>query len=380
MPAPDTDAHLERFGEGIRRFLARAGKAQHSSGVFDLRRRTLMGAYTYFDHLPWALGEIGRRITPEELGRAGRGLCGQPFGAQIHGLLWGYLIGRENELALGRPGGRLEDLATLVDWWARMMHAYRDDPVHLLPHEDDDRQPAADTDTVQRVLEQHGDDPGAAAEHAKVTAGLQLYNYVLRGEQRGTTNFHGPYEATVPGRVLVVEEFTRLRHDELPWSASPPVLPLDTVCAVLELNGVQPRFDLFQGMAADPADYRSRLTRSALVTLDDGASRRLIDAERVRIVNGCAAERPRLFRETLTWDSDFKIAYGAFHYLDFLMPFLSAASVGGDVEDEARRRFDRSVLERLRFVADTDPVPVWTRLFADPDRLFTPASAEVAHG
>lgn len=378
----DSDAILDRFGEAIRRFLTRAGKAQHSSGLFDLRRRTLMGAYAYLDHLPWALDVLAAHTTPEELGRAGRGLCGQPFGAQIHGLLWGYLIGRENELALGRAAGGADDLARLADWWRRMMAAYRADAVHLLPHEDGERQPAADPALVRSALEQHGCEAADLPELSQVTAGLQLYNYVLRGEQRGTTNFHGPYPAEAPGRVLVVEEFTRLRHDELPWSADPPVLPVDTVCAVLELEGVALRFDLFQGMAADPPEYRSRLRRAALVTCDDGDPRVLAPDEQEGVVAACAAERPRLFRAMLEWDADYKIAYGAYHYLDFLMPFLDAAGVGEPVKEEARRRFDATVQRRLREVADTDPVPVWTRLFDEPARMFTPlgAPAEMAHG
>jgi hypothetical protein len=378
----ETDALIERFGEGIRRFLSRAGKAQHSSGIFDLRRRTLMGCYAYFDHLPWALRVLGEHTTPEAIGRHGRGLCGQPFGAQIHGLLWGYLVGRENELALGRPGGDSADLVVVVDWWQRMMRAYRGDEVHLLPHEDADRQPAAPASLVRRVLAEHGRDPAEIEDQAQVTAGLQLYNYVLRGEQRGTTNFHGPYPAREPGRVLLVEEFTRLAGDELPWSADPPVMPLDTVCAILELDDVELRFDLFQGMAAEPPDYRSRLRRVALLTCDDGPPRELSAEERRQILEAAKSERPRLFRQALEWDADFKIEYGAFHYLDFLFPFLDAAKVGQDVKDEARTRFAETRRRRLREIADTEPVPVFTRLFADSPRLFTPLKARtgVAHG
>jgi hypothetical protein len=371
----ETDDLLARFGEGIRRFLDRAGKAQHSSGVFDLQRRTLMGTYVYFDHLPWVLSRLGEVTTPEVIGRAGRGICGRPTGAQIHGLLWAYLLGRENELALGRSGGDPAELELVVDWWHRMIGAYRDDAARLLPHEDGDRQRAASDAEIAVLLDTYGRAPQDLPDAAKVTASLQMYNFVLRGEQRGTTNFHGPYAGSQPGRTILVEEFTRLRTDELPWRARPAVQPFDTVCAILELEDVRFRFDLFSGMAADPPDHRSRLRRVALVSCDGDAPRSLEPDEREAVLAACDAERGRLFRETLSWDADYKIEYGAFHYLDFLMPFVEAAGAPGKLKDEIRRRAASTVAARLREIAEVEPVPVFARLFSSPDRLFTPSSA-----
>jgi hypothetical protein len=207
-------------------------------------------------------------------------------------------------------------------------------------------------------------------EAGQTTAALQLYSYVSRGEQRGTTYYHGPYPG-LAGTTLVVEEFTRMRDNELPWAN--PVLPLDTVCSVMELDGVEPRFDLFQGMATEPVDYRSRLLRTSLLTCDDGAPRPVTDEERAEIVARTASERERIFREQLGWDQEFRMTYAAFHYLDFLDPFFRAAGCGPEVIGEARERFATTVRERIREVADTEPIPVWERLFGRTGRdLFTP--------
>lgn len=366
----ETDELLGRFGESIARFLDRAGKAQHSSGMFDLRRRTVIGSYVYFDHLPWALDVLDAHATPEQLGAGGRGLCGQPFSAQIHGILWGHLIARENELGLGRDGGDPDHLVRLTDWWRRTIEAYRGDGT-LLPHEDGDRQPAAAPEQVRAVLDEHGRTPAELPDASRVMAAVQLYQYMLRGEQRGTTYYHGPYPGT-EGTVLLVEEFTRLRRNELPWSADPPLLPFDTVCSVLELEDVALRFDLFQGMVADPTDYRDRVRRISLLTCDDGAPRSVTPEEASVLVEVAQAEQQRCFREMLEWDAEFRVSYAAYHYLDFLEPFFRAAGCGPEVLEEARQRTRATVERRLPELIATEPVPVWERLFARPEPLFAP--------
>ncbi len=370
----DSEELLRRFGEAVKLFLTRAGKAQHSSGMFDLRRRTLMGVYAYFDHLDWALDQLDARATAEQIGAAGRGLCGQPFSAQIHGIPWGMLLARENELGLGRDGGDPELVERVLDWWSRAARAYRgQDSDALLPCEDGDRQPAAPAELVWRTLEEHGRPAAEFAQAARTTAALQLYSYVLRGEQRGTTYYHGPY-AGADGRTLVVEEFTRMRHNELPWAADPPVIPFDSVCSVLELDGVDARFDLFQGMTTQPVDYRSRLLRTTLLTCDGGEPRELTDQERDGLLAALAGEQERIFREQLSWDADFRISYAIYHYLDFLAPFFAAAGCGEEVMAQARERFAETSARRVREVAAMDPAPpVWARLFGrGGSELFTP--------
>ena len=367
---------LARFGEGCRSFLDRSAKKQHASTIFDMRRRTVIGCYCYFDHLPWLLDVLEELTTPAELGATGRGLCGTPTAAQIHGFLWGYLIGRENELGIGRDGGSDEDLLRILRWWEGMAAAYRKDDV-LLPIEAGHTQPAADPELVADVLERHGRPAEELASLGRLTSALQLYQFILGGEQRGTTYFHGPYPGP-EGRTLIVEEFTEMRHNELPWNPDPPVLVCDTVAAILDLDGVDAQFDMFQGMAATPGDYLSRLRRGALVTCDDGEPRPLSDAEVESLTEHALAEQKHLFREFIQWDPSFKIAYGAYHYLDFLLPFVRAAGAGEDIAVEVRSRFAATIERRMPELTAMEAVPVWDRLYARPEPLFAGLGARAS--
>ena len=377
----DAEALLTRFGRAVGLFLNRAGKAQHTSGMFDMRRRTLVGVYAYFDHLQWALDVLDAHATPEQIGAAGRRLCGEPFSAQIHGILWGQMLARENELGMGRDGGDPAEHARVIEWWARAAAAYRESADGaLLPCEDGDRQPAAPAAEVAAAIEAHGAAPAELPEAARTTAALQLYSYVLRGEQRGTTYYHGPYPGP-GGHTLIVEEFTRMRHNRLPWAGDPAPLPLDTYCSVLELDGVEARFDLFQGMATEPTDYRGRLRRTSLLTRDGGELRPLERSEWEATIAAAGSEQERIFREQFGWSQEFRMSYAVYHYLDFIEPFFSAAGCGPEVMEEARTRFEGTVAKRLPEIAETEPVPVWERLFQREDgALFTPLrTPEAAH-
>jgi hypothetical protein len=369
----DAQALLDRFGQGIAAFLDRAGKANHTSNIFDLRRRTLIGCYGYFDHLPWALGELDEITTPAALGAGGRGVCGAPNGPQIHGLLWGYLLGRENELGLGRPGGDPADLATVLRWWEGMTRAYRGDSA-LVPLEAGHAQPAASDEWIGDVLDTQGRAIAALPQLSRLTAGLQLYNFILNGEQRGTAYFHGPYR-TPNGGTVVVQEFTRLRDSELPWRPDPPALAFDSVAALIEVEGVSFEFDLFAGMATQPTDYHGHIRRAAVVTCDDGEPRALTDAETAELIQTSLAAQAPLFREMVAWKPEYKVAYGAYHYLDFLVIFLRAAGASDAVVAEARERFQQTLAARLTEVVEAEQLPVWDRFFSRPQPLFSPLGA-----
>lgn len=369
----DVQQLLGRFGREIRSFLERAGKSQHSSNMFDLQRRTLIGCYCYFDHLAWALDLLEEETTPGRLGKAARGLCGLPTAPYIHGLLWGYLVARENEIGLGRDRGDERLLERLLTWWSEVLAVYRADGT-LLPHEAGYTQPAAPPQLGAEVLDASGHRVDRV-RLGRLTAGLQLYNFTLHGEQRGTTYFHGPYPSPDTRCAIVVEEFTALRHNRLPWSPDPTPLPVDTVAAILEVEGVEFEFDLFAGMSAIPNDYLDRVRRGSLVTCDEGPPRPLAEDEIEVLIAGAAGEQWRIFKEQLQWDADFRIVYGIYHYLDVLAPFFATAGVAPEAIDEARSRFEETASHRLGEIRDLDPIPAWDRLFARGDSMFTPLQA-----
>lgn len=367
----DHDALIRHFAEASRDFLAVSAKRGHTSSTFDMRRRTLIGTYTYYDHLPWVLDQLAKVTTPEALGARGRRLCGCPTNFQINALIWAYLIARENELLLGRADRPPEELEKVVEWWAGTMGAYRE--VGLVPSDDSGRQRVIPAELVEATLERHGRSLIEDPDYGKVTAGLQIFNYVQRGEQRGTTFFHGPYELSDGGSVFV-EEFSRLRRDELPWTADPSPFPVDTVCALVEIRDVELTFDLFQGMSACPPDVHAHALRVALLTCDD-EPRPLEHAERKAILVAALEEQRRLFKALLSWNVEYKVAYGAYLYLDFLVPILEAAGCSADVVDEVRGRFDDTVSSRVADVMAVEPVPVWEHFFTTGGPIFSPMGA-----
>jgi hypothetical protein len=374
MSAPDTDELIVRFGREIGAFLDRAGKSEHTSSMFDLRRRTLIGSYCYFDHLPWALDILEDLTTPDELGGSGRGICRPVYAPLIHGLLWGYLIARENELGLGRQGGPDESLELVVRWWEGMSRAVRADG-SLLPHEAGWTQPSAPTELIAGLLDRHGDRDASEVSH--VTATLQIYNYVLHGEQRGTTFFHGPYPMG-DGAHAIVEQFTQLRSNELPWSLTPP-LPFDSVAAIFELDeDVTVEFDLFQGMYASPTDYLAHARRAALLAFDNPEPIPVSEAEGDELLAATRDEQKRLFREMLRWDTAYRASYAVWHYFDFLVAFLKQAGAPPVFVEEARRRFEQTVTDRLDELLALEEIPVWKRLYARPDPLFSLLGAGTA--
>jgi hypothetical protein len=367
------DSLIDRFSIAIDAFLVRAGKAQHVSDQFDLRRRALTGSYCYLEHLPGTLRILQEVTTPEALGEHGRGICGSPIGPQIHCMIWSYLIARENEIGFGRPAGPPEDLALVLDWWSRMTSVYRADGF-LLPHEAGQTLPSAASELVVQTLTEHALPGGARSAVGKLTAGLQLYQYVLRGEQRGTIFFHGPYVGG-DGFPVIVEEFTRMRFNELPWSPDAAMLPYDSIAAILKVPGVSFELDVFAGMTTDPVDYSSYVTDVALVTRDGGTIAAIPEAEIPDVVAAMDAAKRTVFRETLQWTPDFRVAYGAYHYLDFLVPFLEETDTDPAAIVNLREQFEQTVARRLPAILEAERLPVWERLFRRTQPLFSGVGA-----
>jgi hypothetical protein len=113
------------------------------------------------------------------------------------------------------------------------------------------------------------------------------------------------------------------------------------------------------------------MTRAALVTCDSGEPCALTDTQISSLIASSLAAQKPLFREMIAWTDSFKIAYGAYHYLDFLAIFFQAAGASEVVLSEARERFQQTLDNRLRELAEAETLPVWDRMFARPTPLFT---------
>jgi len=365
----DSAELLRRFGRGVDHFLKKSGKSGHASGLFDLRRRSLVACYCYFDHLEWALGRLTEAgVDAETVGRGSRRICGRPSGQFIHGMLWAYLLARENEFGAGRDPDDGDFVTEVLHWWVEMIEINRGDGF-LLPNEADGRQTSVPDELPGSILDQARQTSVEGV--GRLTAALQMYSYTLNGEQRGTTNFHGPYPSPRdPAYSIIVEEFTAIRHNQSPWSPDPAPFEFDEVAAIFEVENTEFDFDLFGGMQSKPNDYQQHLVRAAIVTTDSGEPVE-IDAEgRAGLIESAAAEQKRIFREQLGWDDDLKITYGIYHYLDTLASLLEPAGLGSEMV-EARQRFEETAARRLEEIRAWETAPAWSRLLGGGE-IFTP--------
>jgi hypothetical protein len=122
-------------------------------------------------------------------------------------------------------------------------------------------------------------------------------------------------------------------------------------------------------VASDP-EYHRKADRVAVVTCDDGEPRRLTEAERQGLLEAAADEQQRLFRETIAWDDQFKLVYGAYLYLDFFVPLLRAGGVPEETIATVREQVREGGERRAVDVAAMDPVPVWGQLLRPDGPVF----------
>ena len=219
MPATRVNELIALFGRNQMREMRAMKRSSQQSMLFDLPRRSPLGWQCLYEHEAGFLREVCEYATPEELGRRMRTVGMRPYALQPFILMCSYLGARQQRmLDLGLhpgepfPEERPEDLTFVVDFWARMMGAYRSDDV-LLPAEAGGALPILDDDAIADLVRRS--QPADEERHRlirRMSATLELYEFILHGEQRDGIFGHGPYDLG-DGRVLFVKEFNDLRND-----------------------------------------------------------------------------------------------------------------------------------------------------------------------
>jgi hypothetical protein len=369
---------VRRYSLPVDGFISAADRTRYESTLFDMRRRTLFGQYSVAEHQVWFLREVDARMPAEELAASLRRLAAIPYGHLIHAQPWIYLVPRENDIALGRwPRGEGRDdesLAWLMDYWARLAAAYNDDAERLLPSEAGDTQTFLPEADRGRLLELLDDSPREIDEVQRTAARLEMLNFVISGEIRGRNYYHGPYPGSEPDSQVVVQEFSELRARHQPWVEGLLGYPLDNVVVVRELGPLELSFDLFGFMVVDGGgSYRSHIRRATLVTVEDGEPRPLADDELERLATDMQESVKQAYGQFATWDDDYRISYGMYHYLTEVSGFAEAAGAP-ELVGELVERMEAGVDERLADIRAMDDVaPVWARWRAGEG--FTPPGA-----
>jgi hypothetical protein len=220
--------------------------------------------------------------------------------------------------------------------------------------------------------------PADAASYAAVrrmAATLELYAFVLHGEQRDGVFGHGPY-AGADGRTIIVREFNDLRNDRLPWAATEARNPFPNVIVAYECHDVAVRCDMFGGIVTDPVEIDDRLDRLVALTQEDGALRALGPEEIAAVQEAAAAAQIELYMKAVEWTPRYKIECGAFLFANHLAPFFDVAGIDDGVAQRITAACEQTA-ERMidGLVASVEtglPGQIWGHIGSTPGRLFWP--------
>ncbi len=235
---------IRQFGASQKAFMRSENRALLRSVLFDVPRRSSIGWYCYYQRAPGLLRGLVESMTPEEAGRRMRQLCSRPYYLQLSILMCSY-FGARQQLLLDHglnagqafPGEKVEDAFFVVDFWQRACRAYRSDG-SILPDPARGTQLILPQDDIVSLDAQLAPfDPGVHQRLRRMAATLELYVFILHGEQRDGLFAHGPYDVGAE-RQLLVHEFTDLQNGYLPWAQTQAQIPYPQLALVRRTRGL----------------------------------------------------------------------------------------------------------------------------------------------
>ena len=381
---------IRLFGQCQKSFMHSEKRAGLRSVLFDVPRRSSLGWHCIYRTAPEFLRRLSQKMPPEEIAVRMKRLCSRPYYLTLSIVMCSYL-GARQQIMLDRglaPGQafadeRMEDLAFVVDWWRRACRSYRNDGL-LLPEQAGDTQPILPADAVEQLDSQLREtSAGMANQLRRLAATLELYCFILHGEQRDGIFGHGPYAAG-NGCQLVVLEFTDLQNDFLPWAQTTVRNQYPNVALVMRLKDVKARFHLFGSMLLDPADIAPQLEAAGLFTCAADGSAHALPLEEIGGLQRCGAEaQNELYVKAAEWPPRFQAEYGVHLFANHLRSFFQIAGFGTSLDEEIRSRFQAAAAEISdRLLAQPDPPSMWKFMAATEGELFWPAVSSdeaVAH-
>lgn len=388
----ETNRLIREFGTRQKAFMRGENRALLRSVLFDVPRRSSIGWHCIYEKAPAYLRELVQHLSPEEIGRRMRGLCSRPYCLQLSILMCSY-FGARQQLLLDRglksgevfADEKVDDAFFIVDFWQRACRAYRADG-RLFPDPDHDVQPVLPVSEVT-LLDGLLSASAGDSHHRlrRLAATLELYVFILHGEQRDGLFAHGPYELG-GGRQLVVTEFTDLQNTYLPWAGTDARIPYPNLALARRLRGVRMHFDMFGGVRWDVPDLapfveaEGLFTRTAEGRIDRVPMDQLQDIETL-----AAAAQNELFLKAAGWSPRYKAEYGAYLFANHLLPFFQWGPDGRDwgrvISDDfaavAAGMLDRMLADEAlpsiwNFMATTDGDYFWPVAVGSGDDRGTP--------
>jgi hypothetical protein len=349
--------------------MRREDRGSLSSELFHIRGRTWVGYESYFEAAPELLEALTDLISPEEVGRRMKQPGSRPYYLQLFILMSNYLSAREQRILIGgeppEAGSASErhELEVLVDFFTRAARAYREKGDEA-PGAPEFEQQILGADWIATCADLLGPTDQLAEIQAAV-AGISLYTFLLHGEQRDGHFDHGPYELA-DGTRLLLHELNDLANDFLPWAEHERPLGVANVCVGYALRDVAMQFSIFGGCLTEPVDFRSRIERIAVFTVEDGVARPLGLDELGALAMRAAELQGDLYARILEWPDIERVRYGRWLYANHLVPFLRLGDEPALVE-RARERFrEAGQVAAEDFIAGP-PIPAVFQTHAELD-------------
>ncbi len=328
---------IRLFGESQKADMRAERRESMKSVLFDLPRRSSLGWQCLYEHEVPFLRELSAEIAPEEVGRRMRTIGARPYALQPFIAMCTYLGARQQRmLDLGLSEGDrfpeedVESLAFLLDWWERLQRAYRSDG-KLLPVEADNSLQILDPEMLEEITDHlRPFDEDRFVTVRRMAATVQLYVFILHGEQRDGIFGHGPYPG--PERTtLWLAEFNDLRNTYLPWANTAARCPFPNIAVAYAARGVAVRCDMFGSVVVNPPEFGDRLTGVVVLTNENGTLRAIDDDALAEIQQAAADAQEELYVNAIQWDDRYKIEYGAPLFANHIEPFFELAGMDAEI-------------------------------------------------
>ena len=372
--------YIKQFGGLQKAFMRSENRALLRSVLFDVPRRSSLGWYCYYKCAPALLRELVQQISPEDIGRHMRRLCSRPYYLQLSILMCSYL-GARQQLLLDRnlrPGQRfadekVDDALLVVEFWQRACRAYRSDGL-LFADQDTGGQPILPPDQVEWL--ETCIKPANTQDHTRLrrlAATLELYIFMLHGEQRDGLFAHGPY-AVGGGEKIVMLEFTDLQNDFLPWAGTEVQNPYPNLVLVRRISGVQVYFDMFGGIHWDAPDIAPHVLAEGLFTRTSDDTIVPVPLEEVEHIESCAAAaQNELFLKAAEWSPRYKAEYGVQLFANHFRLFFESLPDSQDWDERVRTEFEDAALQLLDDLLEQEQPPsIWNYMATTDEDFFWP--------
>jgi hypothetical protein len=207
----------------------------------------------------------------------------------------------------------------------------------------------------------------------RLAATLELYAFILHGEQRDGLFAHGPYPLD-DGSQLIVQEFNDLQNDFLPWAQTRTGNPYPGLALVRRTRGLDARFDLFGGVRWQTTELAACVKAEELFAYTADGHVKPVPCGEIEHIESCAAAaQNELFLKAAEWTPRYKAEYGVHLFANHLYPFFGWLPQARKWGERIRSEFEDAAAGVLDALLATEELPsIWQFMATTRGGFFTP--------